>query len=118
MFQASWRYAPLFLKIKKQIIFDKITAFFDFEILQCLANILRKVSIINSSYSFQAINLKLRTNVTGLLKMWTFFFEDKKITILTKYQHFYTLKLYSFWLKHYEKFVYYSKFFLQAVSSW
>ena len=42
----------LFFEVKKKIIFDKITAILDFEILQFLANTLKKVSIINSSYSF------------------------------------------------------------------
>ena len=37
--------------------------------------------------------------------MHTFLFEEKKI-ILTKLQHFCTLKFYSFWLKHCGNFVY------------
>ena len=58
-------------------MFNKITAFFDFESLQFPANTLWKVCIINSSYNFKAINLKLRTKVTGILKMRLFLFEEK-----------------------------------------
>ena len=38
-----------------------------------------KVCIINSSYSCQAIDLKLCTNPSGILKMCTSLFEEKKI---------------------------------------
>ena len=58
---------------------DKITAFLDFEYLQFLAEPLWKVCIINFSYSFDGIKLKLCTDVSSILKMCTFCFEEKKI---------------------------------------
>ena len=45
-----------------------------FFFLQFLADTQKKVCVINSSYSFKAINLALRTNISGILKI-----EEKKI---------------------------------------
>ena len=100
--------------LKKKIICVKITEFLIFEILQFLSYTVSKVCKINFSYSFYAISLKLRINVTGILKICTFLFEErKKKTFFTKLQHFWTLKFYSFWLKHYGKYGYYDQLFLQ-----
>ena len=73
---------------REKIIFDKITAFLDFDILQFLANTLWKVCIINSSYSFQAICLKLLTNITGILKMCISLLEEKKNNFCQNYSIF------------------------------
>ena len=162
MFQAYWRCAPPFVK-RKKIIFDKITAILDFEILQFLAKTLRKVCIINSSNNFKqsvwnfaqmfqaywrcAPSFLKRKNHfwqnCGIFGLWNFslwlkrygkfvlstpptvlryqsetlhkcfrlteevhlpFWREKK-SFLRKLQHFWTLTFYSFWLKHYGKFI-------------
>ena len=73
---------------ERKNIFEKLRHFLDFEILQFLANTLWNVCILSSSYSFKAINQKLCTDVTGILKICTCFFHsflavDLKLCIAT-----------------------------------
>ena len=83
-------------------VFDTITAFLDFEVLQFLVNTLYIESVYNQLllYFLSATSNKWLRHIEDCTSL----FEDRKI-ILTKLQQFWTLKFYSFWLKHYEKFV-------------
>ena len=54
----------------------------------CLSVALKTVCIINSSYSFLAIDLNLCTNVSGILKMCTAIFEEKKNDKITAFLDF------------------------------
>ena len=49
--------------------FDKTTAFWTLTIFRLGFNIGKQVCVINSSQSFQAINLKLFTDAISILKM-------------------------------------------------
>ena len=51
------------------MIFDKIMAFWTKTIFRLGFNMGQQVYVINSSQSFQAINLKLCTDVISILKM-------------------------------------------------
>ena len=67
-----------FLFEEKKIIFDKITPFLDFEILQFLSNTLWQVCIIKPFNSFSAVIQKLCTNVAGMEDVHSLFEEKRK----------------------------------------
>ena len=69
---------------ENKYIFDKITAFLDFEILQFLAKTLWKVCIINSSYGFLSNQSETLHKCFRHIEDVHLFFLKRKIIIFVK----------------------------------
>ena len=98
MFQAYWKCAPPLLKRKN----DKITAFLDFEILKFL-----QIETLESLYN--QLLLQFLSSQSKTVHKCFRHIEDVHFSFLkrqnlffgSKLQHFWTLKFYSFLIKHY-----------------